>query len=124
MPEITIHEAERAFIDYTLTYGPDWSVTADRNQPVDRSDVTVVYFYVKTSLSAASPWISLSDASASQIEWLDEDAGQIRVKIPVSTEGQVQDGHEYELRIKWTDGTFTTADRGQLHVKNSIVDTP
>lgn len=121
---IVVHEGERGYLDYTLTYSDKWSAVAKRGEPVVRADTTTVYFYVKTSRGDATAAISLSDDSASEIEWLDEDAGQIRVKLGTNTEGEAGDGQVYELRIKFSDGSFVTADDGTIDIIDSIVDTP
>lgn len=124
MPHITVHEGERAYLDYTLKYGRNWSVTAKQNTPILNSDTSAVYFYVKTNRSDASPAISLSDASATQIEWLDDDTGEIRVKLGTNTEGEAGDNQVYELRVKFSDGTFLTVEDGTINIIDSPVDTP
>ena len=124
MPDIQVSEYERGFIDYTLTYGQQYSVVAKRGTPVLQSDVTHVYFYVKATLSDTSPFISLSDASSSQIEWLDATAGKIRVKLGTNTGTHAGDSQPYELRLKMADGSYISAETGLLYIKNSVVDNP
>ena len=123
-PEITIKEAERGFLDFTMRYSNKWSVVAKRNTPVLKADTSTVYFYVKTNLSDAAAAFTLTDASAAQIEWLDENEGKIRVKLGTNTEGQVGDNQWYELRVKLTDATWITVEQGRIHIKDSVVDTP
>ena len=126
MPEITITEGESAAkADFTLTYGPDWSVAAKRNTPVLKSDLaaTGVYFHVKATAGGAA-WLTFTDANSAQIEWLDQALGKIRVHFPETTEGRVADQQPYELRLKFSDGKWLTAESGVLNVKESTVDTP
>ena len=122
MPKLQVYEAERGLIDYTLMYSPKWSVAAKRNTPVLESDTSVVYFYVKNPSGTAV--VSLSDANSAEIEWIDTALGKIRVKLGTGTEGKVNDDNDYELRIKFTDGGFVTADAGKLDILESVVDTP
>lgn len=119
--ELTIYEAENAKVQFALTYSTTWSVAAKRGTNVAQGDVSVVYFYAKTLRSDASAWLTLTDASASQISW---SGNVVTVHFPASTEGQAGDEQFWELRIKWSDGTWTTASEGVLNVINSIVDTP
>src|SRR4051812_2383547 len=121
MPELSVYEGERGYIDYTLSYGPLWSVSAKRNTPVLQADVSRLYFYVKASDSGTA-YITLTDASSSQIEWLSATAGTIRVKLGSGTAGHTGDGQPYELRIKLTDGSYVTAEHGKLNVLESTVD--
>jgi len=125
MPEITLFEADSAAkADFTLRYSHDWSAAAKRGTPVLRADLSRVYFYAKAAEADVTAWLTHSDADASQIEWLDEALGKIRVKFPAATEGRAGGGQHYELRLKFTDGTFLTVERGTLNVLNSLIDTP
>ena len=45
------------------------------------ADVSRVYWYAKTLKSDTSAWLTLTDASATQISWLDPTAGKVRVYI-------------------------------------------
>lgn len=120
--EITITEGEsRAKAQFALVYSQQWSVAAKRGTGVVQGDVSRVYFYVKTLKSDTTAWLTLSDASSSQISW---SSNVVTVNFPESTEGHVADNQCFELRIKWADGTFTTAASGTFNVRESTVDTP
>jgi hypothetical protein len=123
--EYTVTEGDNSKIDFTLTYSQYWSDSAKRGLPVPRSDVSRAYFYVSSSLTA-SPWLSLTDASSTQIQWLDTTNGRIRIFLNGGggTEGHVGDNQRYELRLKMTDGTYVSAESGVLNVLDSIVETP
>lgn len=123
-PEISLYEADAAKVDYTLRYSYDWSASAKRGTPVLQADVSVIYFYAKTNESDASAWLTLTSGSVTQIEWLDASLGKIRIHFPTTTEGQAGTGQHYELRLKFTDGTFLTVERGTLNILNSLIDTP
>lgn len=121
--DVLTYESERGYIDFKpFTYSRSFSDSTKWGQNVAEADLTRLYFYVKTSESAASPFISLSSASSSQIEWLS--GGGIRVKLGTNTGSHAGDNNEYELRAKMTDGSYLTVARGRLHIKESIVDTP
>lgn len=109
--------------DFFLKYGPTHSVAAKRGTPVLQADVTKTFFYIKTNESDADAWLELTDASSSQIEWVDATAGHIRIKYGASTAGQASSSPQYwELRVKLSDGTYLTWGRGTIFVKESIVD--
>jgi hypothetical protein len=124
VPEFTVSEAERGYLKYVLRDGKDWSDEEKRGEPIARDDVEAVYFSVKERLSVASPIISLSDANDDEIEWLDEDAGVILVKLGTQTEGHAGDNQVYELRLKSEDGTYLTVESGTIHILDSLIDTP
>src|SRR3954452_8935832 len=103
MAEITVYEGDDSKADFTLTYGPNWSVTAKRGTPVLQSDVSRIYFYVKTTLSGTA-WLTLTDATDA-ITWLNGPSatdGKIRVTFGTGTSGHTADGQFYELRLKFT----------------------
>jgi hypothetical protein len=109
--------------DFTLMYNHTHSVAAKRGTPVLQSDVSKSFFYIKTNKSDASAWLTLTDASSSQIEWTGPTTGAIRVKYGADTAGRASSSPQYwELRIKFTDGTYLTWAEGTISVKESIVD--
>jgi hypothetical protein len=124
MPKLQVIESSRSFIDRTLLYGANWSDEDKQGEPVARDDLTAVYFFLKEDIDDASPVLSLSDAAPSQIEWIDEDEGEIRIKLGTNTEGLAGYKQAYELRLKFPDGSFVTAERGTLDILDSVVDTP
>lgn len=127
MAEISVFEGDNSKADFTLTYGPAWSVVAKRGTPVLQSEVSRVYFYVKTNLSDTSAWLTLTDASSSQIAWLNGPSatdGKIRVYFGTGTLAHAGDAQRYELRLKLTDGTYCTVEAGTFNVSNSVVDNP
>src|SRR4051812_21241379 len=107
MPEVTVYEYERAYLDYTLKYGPNWSVSAKRGTPVLTADTTNVYFYARATETGASIF-TLSVGLG--ITWLSATTGQIRVALGTNTGGHAGDGQFYELRIKLSDGGYITAE--------------
>ena len=123
-PELTIFEADAAKADYTLRYSYEWSVAAKRGTPVLRADLTRVYFYAKANELDAEAWLALTDEDDTEIEWLDAALGKIRIHFPPGTEGEAGAGQQYELRLKFADGSFLTVERGTLNVLNSLIDTP
>jgi hypothetical protein len=123
MRSITITEGESAAqYDFYLKYSQNWSESAKRGQPVQQSDVTKTFFYVKALQSDSAAWLSLTDASSSQIEWVSAATGHIRVKFGAGTAGHAGDNQFYELRLKLTSGKYVTAESGHFNVKESIVD--
>lgn len=124
MSEITIYEGDDSKADYILSYGKKWSDPAKEGTPVLRTDVTNIFFYVKTKLSDSSPWLSLSDGTPGEIDWLDDLNGQIRVTFGRTTAGEAGDNQHYELRIKFVDGSYLTAESGAFNVLESVVDEP
>jgi hypothetical protein len=123
--DLSIFEGDNSKVDYTLTYSANWSNAAKRGLPVLQADVSRVYWYAKTLKTDTSAWLTLTDASASQIAWLDATAGKIRVFVgSATTEGHAGDAQYYECRIKFSDGTYATVDSGTLNVLQSLVDQP
>ncbi len=123
MPDITVYENEDAYIDRTLKYGRNWSVVAKRGAYIPQTDTTTIYFYVSAN-QASSPYISLTTASSSQIAWTDAVNGKIRIYLGSNTSGHVGDDQYYEIRIKFADGSYVTAESGNFNVITSIVDRP
>ena len=120
MPEITIHEGEAAKYEFPLTYSYRWSSALLRGTNVTEDQTDTVYFYAKTNKSDATAWLTLTDASPTQISW---SGNVVTVHFPPTTEGKAGVNY-WELRIEWPDGTFLTAADGVLNIKESIVDTP
>src|SRR5205807_1587796 len=108
--------------DYTLTYSQNWSNAAKRGLPVPQADVTKIFFYVKTLSSDVNAWLKLTDASASQIQWLDTVNGKIRVFFPVNTEGHTGDRQPFECRAQLTDSSLINIESGFINVLESTVD--
>ena len=125
---ISLFEGDSAAkADFTLRYGFDWSVAAKRGTPVLQSDVSTVFLYVKTLETDTTAWLQLSSASSSQIAWLNGPGatdGKIRVYFGAGTAGHAADGQGYELRLKFTDGTYLTWVKDVLNIKQSLVDNP
>lgn len=131
MPDITVDENEDVFLQYPLKYGKDWAVAAKIGTPTQKGDTSAVFFYVAATESG-TPWLSLSDASSSQIAWLDSTGTEssastnttVRVKLGSNTGGHVGPSQFFELRIKFSDGSYVTARQGSLNVKRSQVERP
>ena len=124
MPEISVYEYERAYVDYTLTYSQSWSVAAKRGTPVLQADTTNVYFYARPTETGATLF-TLSVGSG--ITWVNGPSatdGKVRVALGTNTGTHAGDGQFYELRIKLSDGSYVTAEKGTLNVKVSTVENP
>lgn len=124
MAAVKVYEAERGFFDFTLTYGERWSDVSLRGNPIPKTAIDRVYFSVKNIVSDVDPFIALTDASPTEIAWLDETNGEIRVKLGGTTEGHVGNDKPYELRLKMIDGSWLTAKAGTINILPSIVGTP
>ncbi len=122
MPEITAYENENAFLDFTLKYGPLYSNTSKRGLAVPQGDTTDVFFYASAT-SGGVNWLTLS-ASGGTITWTDATNGKIRVKLGTNTGGRVGSSQFYELRIKFADGSYVTAESGTLNILQSNVERP
>lgn len=120
--EYTFYEGEAAKIDYTLTYGANWSDSTKRGLPVPRSATTKIFFYVKLLASDTTAWLKLTDASSSQITWTDATNGQFRILFPASTEGHTGDRQPFECRAQMSDGSLITVESGYINVQESVVD--
>lgn len=121
--EISVSEGDNSKADFTLTYSQSWSDATKRGLPVPKTDTSKVFFYVSKTITG-SPWLTLTDASSSQIQWLDAVNGKIRVFFNGNqgTAGQIGDSQAYELRIKMADGTYVSVERGTFNVLDSVVD--
>ena len=69
-------------------------------------------------------WMELTDDVETEIEWVDEDTGEILIFFGLSSEGEIEDNQKYELRVKFSDGSFITLEKGIVNIRDSIVDTP
>lgn len=119
-----LYEAARGFFDFTLIYGDRWSQAPLRGKPVPRSAVSKVFFSLKDDIADTDAIVSLSDEDISEIEWLDEENGKVRVKLGEKTEGHTGEDKPYELRLKMCDGSWITAFSGLLTILPSVVGTP
>lgn len=121
-PEITVYENSDDYVEFRpFTYGRDWSDETKIGEAAVQADFTRIYFYVKESDSDEDPWLALTDASASQIEWLSDG---IRIKFGSNTNGHSGDDQVYELRVKTTGGRYITLRKGRFNVIESTVDRP
>lgn len=120
--EITMFEAERKVLRRFLRYSANWSVAAKRNQPIQKSETSTLYFYVKNA--AGTAWMQLTDANVLEIEWVDETTGEILIYFGISSEDEIEDNQDYELRVKFTDNSWLTLEKGKVSIKDSVVDTP
>ncbi len=124
MANLKVYEAERGFFDFTLTYGERWSDESLQGKPIPKSALDRAYFSVKNAVSDADPIIALTDETPSEIQWIDEVNGKIRVKLGETTEGNAGNNKEYELRLKMLDGSWLTAKAGKFDILPSVVGTP
>src|SRR4051794_2740143 len=116
MNDITVTENEDVFLQYPLKYDRSWAVPAKRGQTIPRSDTSAVYFYISATESGTA-WLTLSDASSSQIAWLTSAEVEssattnttVRVKLGSNTSGHAGDNQWFELRLKFSDGSYVTA---------------
>ena len=124
MPHFQVFEGERFIVRYDLEYhGENWSDASDQGNKVVEGDTTTTYFTVKDKDNGVVIF-ALTSADAAEIEWITANPGELQVKFPVTTEGNVGIKLPYELRIKFTDGSFNTVDSGTLDILESTVDTP
>lgn len=124
MGNIYVYEAERGYLDYTLSYGTDWSEPEKRGLPIPRTDTIKVYFYIKNDYSDDTPLIALTDDASQQIEWLDEENGKLRVQLGTVTLGKAGNDKVYELRIHLGDGSWMTVQIGKIDIRPSVVRIP
>lgn len=119
----TVVEGKSYGIKFTMTYADDWITVSKQGDPIARADVTTVYFYIKRRATDTTPRITLTDADSDEIEWLDEANGIIRVHLNDNTEGYAG-YNDYELAVKFPDGSYTSLEIGKLYITESVVDTP
>lgn len=136
MHDITVREGEAKQLPYTLVYGANHSLvkagTRDAGSPILQTDLFSpaprLFFYVKQNESDASPIISLKDDNSAQIQWDNALTGEITVKLSAANTKQspsvVGNGYFYELRAKFSDGTYQTLRYGRFNILESIVDIP
>lgn len=119
----TVIEGRKYNIPFTMTYSDDWDEVIKRGEPIERADVTTVYFYMKRRATDSTARLELSDAETTEIEWIDENEGQIEVHLNSNTSG-FSGYNDYELSIKWPDGSFSTVEIGKMFITESVVDNP
>ena len=125
MPDdLKTKEAARLVIPFKLKYGANWSVAADRGNAIPKSDTTTVYFYVKEKESDTTAFVEYDDGTATEIEWTDENGGELRVILGEETEGHVGTEMPWELRAKMSGGAWVTLDSGTIEIEDSPVLTP
>ena len=123
----TIVEGRKYAIPYTMTYsaveGEEWIDELLQGEPIQRSEVTNVFFHMKRRATDTVARLTLSDAEETEIEWVDEAGGEILVHLNENTEG-FGGYNDYELTIKFPDGSYTSMDIGKIYVIESVGDTP
>lgn len=119
--DIEVTSGERRFIDYTMTYASNWSVTADQSQTVESSDVDTAYFYLRRNKDDTDAVLSFSTATAAEMAWVT--STKLRVKLGASQE-TLNGVYFYELRLKFPTGEFVTVEVGTIEFLPSPVGTP
>ncbi len=119
----TVIEGRKYNLPFTMTYSDDWDEVVERGLPIQRSDVDTVYFYIKRRATDSQARLQLTDADDAEIEWTDEAGGELVVHLGANTSG-FGGYNDYELSIKWPDGSFSTVEMGKMFVRESVVDNP
>lgn len=117
----TIVEGKTYAIPFTMTYADDWVNEAKQGEVIAESDVDTVYFYIKRRAQDVTARVTLTDADSAQIEWVAD--GSIKVHLNDNTEGYAG-YNDYELAIKFPDGSYTSLEIGKMYITESVVDTP
>lgn len=112
---------------FALTYDETHSVEAKIGQPIPKADVQKLFFYVYRNKGDAAPYMTLTDATTSELEW---------TQTPVSTNGKVTAhikgsdtltrvgrNQYYELR-GYMSGRYQSLARGNFHVEPTAVGRP
>lgn len=125
MASESMYEGERRTFPYTMTYGPSWSVEADRGNPIKKSAVSRVRFYIRRRKDE-DPFLTLADRTAldvdtpDEIEWVDVDQGTIKIKLAGLTSAKVARDAIFELRVDWVAGGYTILDRDTIDILDSV----
>jgi hypothetical protein len=119
----TVVEGKTHAIPFTMTYADDWITAAKQGDPIAKTEITNLYFYIKRRATDETARIELSDASATEIEWTDEINGEILVHLNDNTEGYAG-YNDYELAVEFPDGSYTSLEIGKMYITESVVDTP
>jgi len=119
----TIVEGRKYAIPYTMTYDEDWIDESDIGNPIQRSETEKVHFYIKRRAEDVTARVELTDDVETEIEWVDENTGEILVHLNVNTSG-FGGYNDYELAVEFPDGSFTTMDIGKIFIIQSVVDNP
>jgi hypothetical protein len=119
----TVIEGRKFNIPFTMSYSADWHDPAKQGLPIEQADVDTVYFYMKRRANDAVARLELTDADAAEIDWIDTENGEIEVLLGANTSG-FAGYNDYELSIKWPDGSFSSVEIGKMFVQESVVDNP
>jgi len=117
----TVVEGKTYAIPFTMTYASDWLSVPQQGDPIAESEVDTVYFYIKRRSTDVVARVTLTDADADEIEWVAD--GSILVHFNENTEG-FGGYNDYELAIKFPDGSYTSMEIGKIFITESVVDTP
>lgn len=104
-----VTDAGGGYWDFDLVHGRRWSgeETADSVFPRSKLNATAgVFLTIKDDLANPTINIQLSDQVATQIEWLDEANGQVRVHIESNLPGDLTEIVQchWELKVKLLSG--------------------
>lgn len=125
---LEMYEGEDVKIDFTLTYSDTWSDDEKAGENVAKADVQEMWFYMKENDTDTEAFMQLHAeddwSDTTEIEWLGDTDGRVRVHIDSTTEGHAGKNRLYELRLKLTDGSFYTAKKGKIHIYESLIDRP
>lgn len=119
----TVVEGKTYAIPFVMTYSDDWIDVDKQGDPIQLSHVTNVYFVMKRRSTDAAARLTLSDAVETEIEWTGETTGEILVHLNSNTEG-FAGYNDYELLVKFPDGSYTSLDLGKILIRESVGDTP
>ncbi len=121
--DLTATAGTRNFVDLTMTYDSTyWSNPAKQGQPVLKADLisSPGVFCSLVGIENGSDVLDLSDSSSTQIEWIDVNAGKIRVHLDAAT--LLLSGlYAYEIRVKLADSSYVSVQGGQISFAGSVV---
>lgn len=126
---IEIIAGKRQFIDFTMTFSDDWSVEANRGNPITLTLSDGVFLSIKRhKTDAGDALLTLKDEDAggadTQIEWIgDGTTGVVRVKFGSNT-ATFEGTYDYELTVKLSTGDYISVKQGKINVTPSVTGNP
>ena len=121
IPDFTVQAETDEYVHFVMLFGPRWSGPEADGEVIPRSRVSVVDFYIKDSETDEEYILHLSDGNATQIEWLNEDTGEIAVLVGNNATNIMDDPTlKWELKITIATGERLSLGTGECALEASL----
>lgn len=112
MPDF--HAGAQKYQPINMRYSADWNDDAKAGLVVPKTDTQKIFFFLINKKTRATE-LTLDDDDPTEIEWLDEDEGQIQVALNSEDTQAIAAGEkQYEVWALLTSGSKALVDDGEF----------